>query len=55
MKDKYKIEKTMQSSGLMWAVVFEGQYRFMQKTKEKAKAIADKMNLIYNKRVTGDI
>ena len=48
---QYKVEKTNQPGGIMWAVVYEGQYRFIQKTEELANRLAARLNLIQKRRL----
>jgi len=52
MKNKFKVEQTMQPGGLMWAVVFERQYRFINKSKKNAERLAERLNKIQERRLS---
>ena len=48
---EYRVERVQQSGGRWFAVVYQGQYMFLQKTQEGAERIADKMNKIRKRRI----
>jgi hypothetical protein len=48
---EYKVEMVNQSTGFRFAVVCDGHYRFMRKTKDEAQRLADKLNDIRKRRI----
>ena len=51
MIDRYEVEQTKQASGIMFAVVFNGYYRFFKKTAKEAYLLANRLNTIRKRRV----
>ena len=51
MFNKYEVEQTKQASGIMFAVIFNGNYRFLKKTAKEANSLAEKLNKIHQRKL----
>ena len=49
--NEYTVERVKQPNGHWFAVVYQGQYRFLQKTKEGAEKVAERLNKIHKRRL----
>lgn len=49
---RYKVEPIKQKYGIYYGVVFQGLCKFVKKRKEDAQEIADRLNLIRERKET---
>ena len=47
----YIVKQTKEPSGIMFAVIYNGNFLFSKKKKEDAKKLATKLNKLYEKRL----